>query len=132
MVQVADRDVRHGDEATGLDQDDLAMEDVMAEEQFAFPSLEALQVHELPPQPYPTWAEFGDLTDWDEDLAPSHPDSQARNGRVAAATQVGDEIVDAANPLAGLVKERAPDDLGKTEQWLSCDAHQAASLSVGL
>jgi hypothetical protein len=72
------------------------------------------------------------MTDRDEDLAPSPPDLQARNQRRAAAAQVDDEIIDAGDPLNGPIDERAPDDLGQTEEWLSRDAHQAAALRGGV
>ena len=101
-----------GDQARriGLDVDELAPEHVLAEQHLAHAPLEAPEAELLPRQPHRAGLKLGDPVDRHEQLAPADPRLQAGHRRIAAVGQPHDQILDAAEPLARSIEQRAAQD----------------------
>ena len=101
-----------GDQARriGLDVDELAPEHVRAEQHLADAALEASEAELLAGEAHRARLQLGDAIDGHEQLAAADPRLQARHGRIAAVGEAHDQILDATEPLARPIQQRAAQD----------------------
>ena len=90
--------------------DDLAVEHIAAEEDFAVAPLEAADIQFGGGEGDAVRVDAGDGTDRDEEIAPPLPGDDAGDGRVALA-HARDEVANGRDPLAVPVTDRGIDEL---------------------
>ena len=108
-------DVVRDDEATGLDADQPASQDVVAEQHLALASLEVREVQVLAGELDSPGSHLGDPVARDEEPATRDPADQSRHGRVAALGEAGDDIVHPSELSTRSVDEGASQDPGQCQ-----------------
>ena len=109
-------------EPGAVDVDQLAVEDVLLQQHLLRPPPEVLEVELLADQRHEAGAELDDLLGGDEDRAPRDGGDDSGDGRIVVVAEADDQVVDAAEPLAGCVAQVAADDEREMEDRGAAEA----------
>ena len=108
-------DVVRDDQATRLDADEPASEDVVAEQHLTLAALEVREVEILAGELHRAGSHLGDPVARDEEPASGDPADQSGHGRVATLGEAGDHIVHPAEPSTCPIHEGAAHDPGQCQ-----------------
>ncbi len=112
----------HQARRVGLDVDELAGQHVLAEQHLPRAPLECAKAQLLAREAHRAGLKLGDPVHRHEQLAPADPRLESRHGRVAAVGQPHDQILDATEPLARTIEQRAAQKVRQVLNRLGQDA----------
>src|SRR5437899_5900398 len=109
---------------------EVPAEDVRSEEHLARPPLEGAGVESLPIEPNLARRELLDVRAAHEHVAPAHADLDPGHGRIAAAVELHDQVLEPPQLLAGRAEDGAPQDLRDHEPALLPAARRLGGRAV--
>jgi hypothetical protein len=121
-VDLGDLDLVGDDEPPAHQVDEMARQQVLGQQQFAGTALEAAQVDLGALEGHAALAQSADLADRHEEVAAFDADHDAHDGRVGVVAEARDQVLDAADPVAGLIEDRPVQERGEVEDF----SHESA------
>ncbi len=93
----------------------MAGQEVLGQEELAGPALEPSQVDPAALEGDAALGQAADLADRHEEVAALDADDGAHDRRVGVVAEARDQVLDAADPVAGLVEHRPVQERGEVE-----------------